>query len=195
MPSQTTLTPPPSLPELSRAQALLLEEPEDAAVAASHPLAAAPRFTPEESLDEQIRDLEAWARAIVRRNISDSARFWILRGLAFCAAALAATAALQEMTIAVVTLSALSALCIALEAGWPGASVRNVHRRAIHDLRAVQGTVKLRWHKVLLAHPDPSSRKRVAYALELLELIHSKREEVGKYLGSAEPNPGIKRSA
>jgi hypothetical protein len=179
---------------LSRAQALLMEE-ENGPAAASHPPAATPRFTPEESLDDQIRDLEAWARAIVRRNTGDSARFWILRGLAFCAAALAATTALQERTNAVVILSALAALCIALEAGWPGASVRNVHRRAIHDLREVQSTVKLRWHKVLLAHPDPSSRKRVAYALELLELIHAKREEVGKYLGSAEPNPGIRRSS
>jgi hypothetical protein len=46
---------------------------------------------------------------------------------------------------------------------------------------------------VRLAHPDASAPQRTAHALALLDQIQSKREEIGKYLGSAEASPGIKR--
>ena len=189
------LAPPsPSLPEVSRPAALDPNRTEEVVTPTPSAAVGAQGFSPEDALDGQIRDLEAWARAIVRRNRSETARFWVLRGLAFCAAAAAATAALKGFERPVVVLSALSALCIAIEAGWPSASLGNLHRRAVYDLRDLQSTVKLRWHRVRLTHPDPASRKRVAHALELLELIHAKRDEVGRYLGSSEANPGIHRS-
>jgi hypothetical protein len=53
--------------------------------------------------------------------------------------------------------------------------------------------LKLRWDKVRLAHPDPGARERIAHALALLDSVQSKREEIGKYLGNAEPSPGVQR--
>jgi hypothetical protein len=68
-----------------------------------------------------------------------------------------------------------------------------VHQRAVFDLRELQNTLKLRWDKVCLAHPDASAPQRTAHALALLDQLQAKREEIGKYLGSAEASPGVKR--
>ena len=86
-----------------------------------------------------------------------------------------------------------AALCIAVDAAWPTDSFRNVHQRAVYDLRELQNTLKLRWDKVRLAHPDAAAPQRTAHALALLDQVQNKREEIGKYLGSAEASPGIKR--
>jgi hypothetical protein len=187
------LPPAPSLPQLSRPVGHELSAPED--TPPPEAVALAPLLlSPEDVLDEQIRDLESWARVILARTRLEAARYWTLRGLAFCAAASAAALALKGYELAPVLLTALSALTVAIEMGWPGGSPSAVYRRATSELRELESVVKLRWQKVRLSHPDPSSRKRVAYAVELLELIHSRREEVGRYLGTSPPNEGINRA-
>ncbi len=183
---------PPPLNDLSQVGLDLGESMDSMAPAGAS--AAAGEFTPEAALDEQIRDLESWALEIVRCRRRELARFWMIRGLAFCSAAVATAVALKGISMPAVVLSAVAALLIAVDVGWPSAGARAPHRRAIYDLRETQGAVKLRWQKVRLAHPDPTSRKRVAHAVELLELIHSKREAVGEYLGSFESNRGVNRS-
>jgi len=190
--SQPATMNPPPLNDLSQV-GLDLGESTDSVAPASSP-AAAGEYTPEAALDEQIRDLESWALAILRRRRRELARFWVVRGLAFCSAAVATALALKGIATPAVVLSAVAAFLVAVDVGWPGAASRAPHRRAIYDLRETQSAVKLRWQKVRLAHPDPTSRKRVAHAVELLELIHAKREAVGEYLGSFESNRGVNRS-
>ena len=58
-----------------------------------------------------------------------------------------------------------------------------------HPIRGVifENTVRLRWDKVRLAHPDPMAAPRTAHALALLDMIQNRREEIGKYVGSIEP--------
>jgi hypothetical protein len=89
-------------------------------------------------------------------------------------------------------LGGISALFIAIDAAWPGSSLRNPHRRAVFDLRALQNTIRLRWDKVRLAYPNPTGSRRVANALALLDAIQVKREDIGRYLGSAEASGGLK---
>ena len=60
-------------------------------------------------------------------------------------------------------------------------------RLAIHDLRELQHTLKLKWDKVRLAYPDPNTAKRIAHALALLDATHAKREEISRYLGDGAP--------
>jgi hypothetical protein len=150
-------------------------------------------FAPETAIDEQISDLERWAEANLARDRKDKVRYWVLRGLAFSSAAAAALSAGFGHPRVTIVFGVLAALCVAIDAAWPSDSFRNVHRRAVYDLRELQNTLKLRWDKVRLAHPDPSAPQRTAHALALLDQVQSKREEIGKYLGSAEASPGIKR--
>ncbi len=151
-------------------------------------------FAPETAIDEQIQDLERWAEANLARDRRAKWRFWVLRGLAFASAAGAALTANLGHTQPTIAFSVLAALCIAIDAAWPTDSFRNVHQRAVYDLRELQNTLKLRWDKVRLAHPDPAAAQRTAHALALLDQVQSKREEIGKYLGTNEASPGIRRS-
>jgi hypothetical protein len=150
-------------------------------------------YSPDDAIDEQITDLERWAAASERRDKGESTRFWVLRGVAFLSAALAAAGGPLGFNRGVIVLASLAALFIAIDAAWPGANLRNPYRRAVYDLRALQNTVRLRWDKVRLAYPNPTGARRVANALALLDAIQAKREDIGKYLGSAEASPGLKR--
>lgn len=150
-------------------------------------------FAPEVALDEQIADLERWAEANLYRDKKDKLRFWILRGATFVCAATAALCAGLTQSKATIGFAVAAAVCVAIDSAWPSDAFRNVHRRAVYDLRELQNTLKLRWDKVRLAHPDANAPQRTAHVLALLDQVQNKREEIGKYLGAAEASPGIKR--
>ena len=184
-----------SLSELSRsASGIAPADPTRAERAESEEGFRPGAFAPETAIDEQIQDLERWAEANLARDRRAKTRFWVLRGLAFASTAAAALTANLGHTQPTIGFSVLAALCIAIDAAWPTDSFRNVHQRAVHDLRELQNTLKLRWDKVRLAHPDPAAAQRTAHALALLDQVQNKREEIGKYLGTAEASPGIKRA-
>ena len=147
---------------------------------------------PDKTIDEQIAELEAWAQLNIRLTRFEAARVWALRGIAFFASIGAAAMAALSMTNEAVACGCIAALAVAVDAGWPSAGDRVARRRATHDLRELEHTLKLRWDKVRLAHPNPLSPKRVAHALVLLDAISAKREEIGKYLGDA--SPGMSKS-
>ena len=86
-------------------------------------------------------------------------------------------------------LRSVAAIAIAIDAAWPTTADRKARQRAVHDLRELQHTLKLKWDKVRLAYPDPQTPKRIAHALALLDAVQAKREEIGKYLGN--PRPGM----
>lgn len=150
-------------------------------------------FSPDEAIDEQIAELERWALANEGRERSESRRFWILRGTAFLSAVAAAVATPLGFERAGIAWAGTAALFIAIDSAWPGTALRNPYRRAVYDLRALQNTIKLRWDKVRLAYPNPRGARRVANALALLDAIQSKRDDIGRYLGSAESSPGVRR--
>ena len=152
-----------------------------------------PSFAPESAIDDQIADLELWALANLARDRREKLRFWVLRGIEFLGGSGAAVAAGFGVSKLAIVLGALTALAVAVDSAWPSGTFKNPHQRAVHDLRELQNTLKLRWDKVRLAHPDPLARERVAHALALLDSVQTKREEIGKYLGSAEPSPGVQR--
>lgn len=146
-------------------------------------------FSPDDAIDEQIAELERFAMANERRERNETIRFWVLRGSAFLSAVLAGVLASLGFSRTTAFLAACSALFIAIDAARPSASQRNPYRRAIYDLRSLQGSVRLRWDKVRLAYPNPNGSKRVAHALAILDGIQAKRDEIGKYLGVAEASP------
>jgi len=181
--------PPPSLPPMRGSVS-----PDDARDNAELDavLRAPSGFAPEKAIDEQIEDLERWAVVNLRQDRNDKIRYWLLRSVAFLGAAGAAVAAGLVAHKAALVLAALAALAVAVESAWPSA-VKSPGLRAVHDLRELQNSLKLRWDKVRLAHPDPHAPQRVAHAMAMLDQVQSKREEIGKYLVSADPTQGITR--
>jgi len=143
--------------------------------------------SPDKTIDDQIAELETWAALNIQLARVEAVRFWVLRGVAFFGAVGASVTVALNMPSQAIACGCIAALAIAVDAGWPSAGERIARRRATHDLRELQHTLKLRWDKVRLAHPNPLSPKRVAHALVLLDAISAKREEIGKYLGDASP--------
>jgi hypothetical protein len=148
-------------------------------------------FSPEDALNEQIADLECWVRANLRSERRAVLRFWLLRVPAVLCALVALAAVALGVPQVLAGLAAAVALLIAVDAAFPGGSLRSPLRRALYELRQLQNTAKIRWDRVRLAHPDPASPKRVAYALALLDLIGTKRENVSKYLTGLAATPSI----
>jgi hypothetical protein len=171
--------PPPSLDELEERYA---QRPDGA-------------FAPEHAINEQITELEAWALVNVRSQRGEITRFWLLRGLAFIGTVGAACGGALQLSHLAIALGAVAAVAIVIDAAWPTTADRSARCRAIHDLRELQQTLKLRWDKVKLAYPDPKAVKRIAHALALLDAIQTKREEIGKYLGDATPGVHKRLSA
>jgi len=149
-------------------------------------------FVPDKALGDQIDDLERWAQDNARSDKREAIRFWSLRGTAFLAAAAAAATAGYAVGWPAAVLAAISALAVAIDAAWSARSGRNPYRRAMFEIRELENTVRLRWDKVRLAHPDPMASARTAHALALLDMIQSRREEIGKYVGSVEA-PAVQR--
>ncbi len=168
--------PPPGLDELEERYA---NRPEGA-------------FAPEQAIDEQIASLESWAKSNLSSEAREVTRFWLFRGTAFLGAVGAAIAAVEPMPHVSIVAGGLAALAIAIDAAWPSTADRNARRRAVHDLRELQHTLKLKWDKVRLAYPDPNTPKRIAHALALLDATQAKREEISRYLGDA--TPGVQQS-
>jgi len=179
--------PPPSLPPVRPGS---IQPDADAEVDAI--LRPPQGFAPEKAIDEQIEDLERWALVNLRIDKNEKVRYWLLRGIAFLGAAGAAVSIGLLSTKAALVLSALSALAVAIDSAWP-TTVKNPSLRAVHDLRELQNSLKIRWDKVRLAHPDPNAPQRVAHAMAMLDQVQAKREEIGKYLASADPTQGIRR--
>jgi hypothetical protein len=176
------LTPPPSRTRAQTIPPPVLEELEEGDT---------PRpegsFLPEQAIDEQLGDLESWAAETLRVERKETGRFWLLRGMAFLSAVVAAAGGALHLTNLPLVGGVLAALAVAIDAAWPTTTDRIARRRAIHDLRELQHALKLKWDKVRLAFPVPNTPKRVAHALALLDGIQAKREEIGKYLGDAAP--------
>ena len=152
-------------------------------------------FSPEVAIDAQIGDLERWALANLHRDRQQMMRFWLLKGLAFVGSVVVVVLAALGHDWVVLAFAALSALCVAVDAAWPMSSFRNARQRAVQDLRELENLLMLKWEKVKLAHPDPKSTQRIAHALQLLDEIQAKREEIGKYLGSVQASPGVQRGS
>ena len=148
--------------------------------------------SPDKTIEDQISELELWARTNLWRGRLESFRVWALRCIAFFGSIGAAAMAAMNRTDEAIACACVAALATAVDAGWPMAGDRMARRRATHDLRELQHALKLRWDKVSLAHPNPLSPKRVAHALVLLDAISAKRDEIGKYLGDA--SPGVTKS-
>jgi hypothetical protein len=145
-------------------------------------------FSPDQAIDARIKELEAWAEHNRVREKQELWRFWSLRGLSFLGASGAAASAAMGVPLASIVLGSIAALAVAVDAAWPVSSDRATRRRAIHDLRELEHTLKIKWDKVRLAYPQEHAVKRVANALALLDAAQSKREEIGKYLGEASPS-------
>ncbi len=148
---------------------------------------------PEKALDAAIEHLEIWARAIARQGRNEIWISVLLQVPAILLAAGTVAAGLTGRVQLMVPALAGAVLCSMVVSSLPRVTGWALHRKGLCDIRALESELALAWHKVRIAYPDRSSRQRAAYALELLELIGARRQQIGGYLGAAEPTSGVSR--
>jgi hypothetical protein len=192
-PHRTGPLPPPSVPPLrgiSHSHGTTLLGIAAPAETSFDPLlhGAAPGFSPDRAVTDQLAALQNWAEANERDTVAGAVRFWLLKGPAFLCAVAASAAESFGQGRAVIVLGALAALAIAVDAAWSGPA-NSMHQRAIHDIRGLQNSIKLRWDKIRIMHPDAKDPARTAEALAILDTIQTKRDEIARYLGSPQTSP------
>jgi hypothetical protein len=146
------------------------------------------RFSPERALAEQLATLDSWARRNERDRLLVSLRFWLLKLPAFVGAA--ASSVLQAFGFGreVIVLGALVAMAIAIDASLSGPT-QSAYHRAIQEIRNLQNSVKLKWDKVRILHPDPKDAARTEAALAILDAIQVRRNEIAKLFASPQTSP------
>jgi hypothetical protein len=175
-------------PEYAREPVIGLPPPPEAAAFDPHAHSTPPGFSPDKAVNEQLAALENWAQSNEKDALSGITRFWLLKGIAFvCAVAASATESFGQGRV-VIVLGAVAALAIAIDAAWAGPSIQ-VNKRAIHDIRSLQNSIKLRWDKVRISHPDAKDPARTSEALAILDAIQTRRDEVARYLASPQTSP------
>jgi len=152
-------------------------------------LAGEATFSADDAVDRQIAGLEDWCRTAIWRERRDLIRFWVLRSIAFVGTTVASAAPFVPGAPPHLPLVAgtLAVVALATDSAWPETADRVSRHRAIRELRELQHTLRLRWDKVRLAHPERFSPKRIAHALALLDAAQAKREEIGGYLTDSSP--------
>jgi len=146
-------------------------------------------FSADEAVDRQIAALEAWCHAAIWRERRDLSRYWVLRSVTFMGVTIASAAPYLPGAPPALALVAgtLAVVALAIDSAWPPTADRVSRHRAIRELRELQHTLRLKWDKVRLAHPERYSPKRIAHALALLDAAQAKREEIGGYLTDSSP--------
>lgn len=147
--------------------------------------------SPDAAVEEQLEELERWVVANQRADFNDRVRFWALRGVGFVGSAGAALSGGLQGAQSALAFGGAAAIAIAIEAAWTGSTSKSPFQRAVHEIRELENTIKLRWDKVRLAHADPAAPQRTAHALALLDAVQARREDIGKQLRNAEPSPGV----
>jgi hypothetical protein len=196
-PAQAGKLPPMAVPPVRSAPAQTETlPPSEPAPAASSPAesfmgligAVEERFSPEKAVAEQLLALDGWVRRNERDRRLVALRFWLLKLPAFVGAVGATVAEAYGYGRSVILLGAIAALAIAIDSALSGPA-QTPYQRAIQDIRNLQNSVKLKWDKVRILHPDPSEPARTDAALAILDAIQVRRNEIAKYFASPQTSP------
>src|SRR5215471_16359136 len=146
------------------------------------------RFSPEKAVTEQIVSLDGWVRRNERDRRKVALRFWLLKLPAFTGAVAASVLEAFGYGREVIVIGAVVAFAIAIDSALTGPS-QTPYQRAIQDIRNLQNSVKLKWDKVRILHPDPKDNARLEAALAILDAIQVRRNEISKYFASPQTSP------
>jgi hypothetical protein len=129
----------------------------------------------------ELDELEAWASLNAADARRDSLQFWLLKIPAILASACAGLFGYFNLQAATIITGAIGSICILIDGLNPRGSLRNVHIRAVHDLRQLQSEIKA---KLRYASPAKDSLEEILASIS--ELVQSERRRIGNYLREAE---------
>jgi hypothetical protein len=141
--------------------------------------------TARESLQNEVRHIKRWAEANRRDAKRDQFAYWSLKVPAFLAAASGALLHVLQIPLVGVVVDAIAAFCIALDAARPRGLLFNAHKRAAHELFALQQRVASDIDRIATLVPKGSQRS--AY-LKVYEYMQEEYARIAQSIKEAEAN-------
>jgi len=88
---------------------------------------------------DHLTELEQWAKANQRDARHDAVAFWALKIPAIVASASAGICAQYHLTNFSLIAAAIASFCVIVDGIQPRGMLRNIHIRAFHDIRFLEG--------------------------------------------------------
>ena len=147
----------------------------------------------EDRFKRHIADLRKWAKANKRDAKKDFFRYWMLKLPAILSSVITAvSASLGASETFVSILAAIAALCVAIDAVWPGGMLHNVHKRAVHEIGLLIGKILTSLDEIAIAYKD-DPKKRTEALVQVLRDLTKERQRIGAYIANAESSLGVRR--
>jgi hypothetical protein len=132
-------------------------------------------------LISEFEELEAWIALNAKAARRNSLRFWVLKIPAILATSCAGVFGYFNLQAATVVSGAIGSICVLIDGLNPGGTLRNIHIRAVHDLRQLQDDVKAK-----LRYGIPGQDSLEGILGSIFGLVQSERRRIGAYLREAE---------
>ena len=136
-----------------------------------------------------LTELEDWAAQNLKDSRQEAFRYWLLKLPALLASAGAGLLAYLQWDMAALVVGAIGGICILIDGLYPSGTLRNVHLRAHHDLRALQQRMTNEWRIASLEHKS-HSRSQGALAAQFLKGSQQEKDRIGAYIRDAETSLG-----
>ncbi len=137
------------------------------------------------ALTQEFARIEEWAQANWSDARKDSVRFWILKIPAILVSASSGVLAYYDFKGIAVLAGAVGSFCVLLDGLNPGGALRNVHLRAVNELRILQNSMRARWDSGLLRGHNSSE-----LAADIIDFSAKEKERINVYITSAETSLG-----
>ncbi len=142
------------------------------------------------AIQEQIDLLEEWVSCNLSAARKDVARYWALKLPALLSSV--SITALESFGYGdvIIVMSAIAALCIGIDAAFPGGQLYNIHKRAANEARRLQNDILIEWRLALLG-----DWRSIKTSLSLiLSQTKEERARIDNYITEAEASLGKARS-
>jgi hypothetical protein len=142
-------------------------------------------------IQEQVDLLEEWSKANLAEAQKDWRRFWLFKIPALISSVSVTAFEAFGYGNVVIILGVVSALCIGIDAAFPGGQLHNVHKRAASESRRLQHDVVTRWRQVQF-----DETRSVSSAVNaILDEIKRERTRIDKYVTDAETSLGSNQAS
>jgi len=137
-----------------------------------------PALSPRQVLVSHLMRLEDWAMANQKDADRDTWTFWSLKIPAILASATAGIWAHFNWTAASIFVGAAAGACIAIDGIYPRGTLRNIHLRAVHDIRNLSAH--------MLAQFDSAAGNQAAVVRKIVRESERERRRIAAYVRDAD---------
>jgi len=131
-------------------------------------------------LGDQLDELEHWATSNQSDARRESLRFWALKAPAIVVAAGGGVCAYFHLSVVGLLAGAVASFCVMIDGIHPRGMLRNVHLRALHDIRILTTSMVSKWRS------RKSDGNDVDAARQIISEGEDERKRIAVYVRDAE---------